>query len=182
MESYSKERQIILAMQAIENNAKLSHRQAAYIYGAPKSTLCSRVHGVTSKPDSRNSRNKLTKFEENAIFQYVLDLDERGFPPRKACVEDMANLLLAKRDGARVGQYWVDRFISRQENLKPRLNRVYDFQRAVCEDPELIGAWFRLFQNMKAKYGIQDPDLYNFNETGFMMGVITAAMVVTRAD
>ena len=47
---------------------------------------------------------------------------------------------------------------------------------------ELIGAWFKLVHNMRAKYGIHDCDLYNFDETGFMMGVICASMVVTRAD
>jgi hypothetical protein len=35
---------------------------------------------------------------------------------------------------------------------------------------------------MMAKYGVVDDDLYNFNETGFMMGVITASMVITRSD
>jgi hypothetical protein len=35
---------------------------------------------------------------------------------------------------------------------------------------------------MQAKYGIQDCDFYNFDETGFMMGVICSSMVVTRAD
>ena len=35
---------------------------------------------------------------------------------------------------------------------------------------------------MMAKYGIQEGDLYNFDETGFMMGVICASMVVTRSD
>jgi hypothetical protein len=35
---------------------------------------------------------------------------------------------------------------------------------------------------MRAKYGIHDCDFYNFDETGFMMGVICASMVVTRAD
>jgi hypothetical protein len=35
---------------------------------------------------------------------------------------------------------------------------------------------------MRAKYGIQDSDFYNFDETGFMMGMIRAGMVVTRSD
>ena len=140
------------------------------------------MKGRTSKDHSRNARQKLTKSEEDAIVQYVLDLDERGFPPRIAGVEDMANLLLEKRDGGRVGKLWTARFVARREELKTRLNRVYDFQRAACEDPELIGAWFKLVDNMKAKYGIADSDFYNFDETGFMMGVICASMVVTRAD
>ena len=32
------------------------------------------------------------------------------------------------------------------------------------------------------KYGIQAEDLYNFNETGFIIGIITAFMVITRSD
>jgi hypothetical protein len=33
-----------------------------------------------------------------------------------------------------------------------------------------------------AKYRIIDDNLYNFDETGFMMGMIAASMVVTRVD
>jgi hypothetical protein len=33
-----------------------------------------------------------------------------------------------------------------------------------------------------AKYRIQEEDLYNFDETGFMMGMITTSMVITHAD
>ena len=61
-------------------------------------------------------------------------------------------------------------------------NHIYDFQIALCEDPELIGIWFWLVENMQVKYGMVDGNFYNFNETGFPMGMITPGMVVTRAD
>src|SRR5271169_6888736 len=35
---------------------------------------------------------------------------------------------------------------------------------------------------MRAKYGVLDCDFYNFDKTGFMMGVICPGMVVTRLD
>ena len=35
---------------------------------------------------------------------------------------------------------------------------------------------------MIAKYDIQEGDLYNFDETDFMMGDICTSMVVTRSD
>ena len=35
---------------------------------------------------------------------------------------------------------------------------------------------------MRAKYGVLDCDFYNFDQTGFMMGIISPAMAVTRAD
>lgn len=43
-------------------------------------------------------------------------------------------------------------------------------------------AWFELVRNLRAKYGIDDIDIYNFDETGFIIGVIIPAMVVTRAE
>jgi hypothetical protein len=43
--------------------------------------------------------------------------------------------------------------------------------------------WFQLLQRTLAKYGIAKEDIWNFDETGFMMGVISATgMVVTRAE
>lgn len=40
-----------------------------------------------------------------------MDLDERLFFCRVAGVEDMANLLLEKCDGERVGRLWAQQFI-----------------------------------------------------------------------
>jgi hypothetical protein len=100
----------------------------------------------------------------------------------------MAELLLAERVQVssaippKLGQRWVYRFIKRHPELRTRYNRKYDYQRAKCEDPEVIRAWFLLVQNTIAKYGIVDEDIYNFDETGFQMGVITTTQVVTSAE
>jgi hypothetical protein len=46
-------------------------------------------------------------------------------------------------------------------------NRAKDRQRILQEDPEIISAWFKLVEEAKAKYGIHDDDVHNFNESGF---------------
>lgn len=81
-----------------------------------------------------------------------------------------------------LGSAWALNYVKRQPELKTRLNRPYDYQRALSKDPERIQAWFNLVWNMRAKYGIEDADVYNFDKTGFMMGVILPSIVVTRAD
>ena len=81
-----------------------------------------------------------------------------------------------------MGKQWAYRFVNRQPKLKTRFTRVYDFQRALCEDTKLIKTWFYLVSDIRTKYGVQDCDFYNFDETGFMIGIIASAMVVTRAD
>jgi hypothetical protein len=52
----------------------------------------------------------------------------------------------------------------------------------MCEDPKLIRRWFTLMHNTIAKYGIINVDIYNFNETRFMIGVLLTAMVVTSLE
>ena len=52
----------------------------------------------------------------------------------------------------------------------------------MCEDPKQIQAWFQLVQNMVTKYGILLEDTYNFDETGFQIGVISTSKVVTRSE
>ena len=182
MSVLSKEGKITLAIEAIRTNKHLSIRQAAKTYEVPATSIRRRMTGIIPKAESRNARYNLTFTEEETVVRYILDLDTRGFPPRIGDVEDMANTLLATRSTTRVGKQWSYRFVQRRPELKTRFSRSYDFQRALCEDPDKLEAWFKLVNNMRAKYGIVDEDFYNFDETGFMMGIICSGMVVTRAD
>lgn len=42
----------------------------------------------------------------------------------------------------------------------------------------MISAWFKLVEETKAKYGVHDNDMHNFNKTGFQIGVIGSIKVV----
>ena len=94
----------------------------------------------------------------------------------------MANNLRAARGEGPVGKNWVDRFKTRTPEIKLQRSRPYDRQRALNEDRRVISPWFELVKNMKAKYGILDEDTYNFDETGFMMGIIKGQMVFTGTE
>ena len=176
------ESQIVLALRAMQNNPKLSARAAGKIYSINHEKLSRRRRGIQPRRDISANSRKLTNLEESVLVQYILDLSTKGFPPRLSVVEDMANRLLATRNQLRVGKHWVSNFIKRRPELRTRFQHKYDYQRAKCEDPEVIRGWFNLVRNTIAKYGIQDADIYNFDETGFMMGVISTGMVVTSSD
>ena len=182
MQAQSKEARIIIAIISIRASRNLSIHAAAKIYNVPYTTLADRMKGRIPKTDYRPVARSLTEIEEDFIVQHILDLDLRGFPPAIEDVREMADYILASRGAPCIGKQWPYRFIKRREELRTRFSRAYDFQRAFCEDPELFSAWFRLVFNMRAKYGILDCDLYNFDETGFMMGMICPSMVVTRSD
>ena len=112
-------------------------------------------------------------------------MDSRGAAPRQPHVREMANILLAERGSTpiqTVGENWVYKFIKRQPELITRFSRRYDYRRAQCEDPKTIRQWFQTVQQTIVQYSIQPTDIYNFDETGFAMGVISSTRVVTRAE
>ncbi|KAJ8110064.1 hypothetical protein OPT61_g6991 [Boeremia exigua] len=109
---------------------------------------------------------KLTTVEEEVIVSYIIELDLRGFAPTYAAV----------------GVHWPRNFVKRTDSLTTRFNRAYDRQRALCEDLVLIRGWFELVEQTKAKYGICDEDVYNFDKAGFIIGKITTQLVVTGSE
>lgn len=182
MESSLIESCTILAIEALKKDTKLSVRSAANIYNIPEATLRHRRVGRPSRRDiSANSRS-LTNLEETVILQRILDLDSRGFQPRQSDIREMADSLRTNRDASRVGPRWAENFVKRHPELKMAFRRQIDYQRAKCEDPDIIRGWFRLVGNVKAKYGIVDEDIYNFDETGFLMGMLSTAKVVTSSE
>ena len=182
MESISYEARVNLAIEAIQKDEKLSLRAIAKLYNVADRTIRRRLAGIPTRRDIPANLRKLTDLEERTIIQYIIELSTRSFPPRLSSVKDMANHLLRVRDAPRVGKLWASRFVNRQPELRTRYSRRYDYQRALCEDPRVINGWFALIQNVKAKYGILNDDTYNFDETGFMMGIIFVGMVVTTSE
>jgi len=176
------EARLLLAIQATQSPQNLSIRRAAQIYEVSRTTLRQRLHGIQPRAGRRDKHRPLTKSEEEELVRHILNLDSRGFPPRIDDVRDMANRLRVTRAASPVGHRWPYRFVQNEPRLKTRRSRAYDIQRALCEDPDLIKKWFELVKNMRAKYGIQDCDFYNFDETGFMMGMICGNMVVTSSE
>ncbi|KFZ25161.1 hypothetical protein V502_00372 [Pseudogymnoascus sp. VKM F-4520 (FW-2644)] len=182
----SDEKNVILALQAMQNNPSLSARAAGKIYSVNHEKLCRRKLGIPSRCDIPANSRKLTDLEESVIVQHILDLAIKGFPLQMSVVEDMANRLLATRNAPLVGSRWASNFVKQRVELRTYATRHAlgrsGLQNLSSGDPEVIHSWFELLRNTIAKYGIYEADIYNFDETGFMMGVISTAMVVTSSD
>ena len=97
----------------------------------------------------------------------------------------MANILLEQRGTTpvpSVGINWVTNFVNRYPTLSSRFSRRYNYERAKCEDPKIIGEWFNLIQKTIIQFRIDPDDIYNFDETGFAMGLTATARVITRSE
>jgi DDE superfamily endonuclease/Tc5 transposase DNA-binding domain/helix-turn-helix, Psq domain len=186
-----------LATQALSFGQITSIRKAAAAFDVPYATLRGRVVGRVSRQQSQITSRKLQPTEEAALIQWIESMDDRGMSPTIGYIRQMADLLLRERGSLvlldasvtavadehnTVGEKWVRRFLDRQPGLKSKYSRKYDYQRALCEDPKVVLAWFQRVQKTIESNGILDCDIYNFDETGFQMGVASTAKVVTRSD
>ena len=88
---------------------------------------------------------------------------------------DLINHRGSKNTPPPIGKQWTYRFIKRHPALKAFLTRKRDLQRAQQEDPHVIEPWFRRIHDTISKYGITSDDTYNFDETGFTLGLITGS-------
>ena len=94
METQTQEARIILAIEAIRSSKKMNRHKAAKLYRVPYSTLTNRINGAPPRSEYRSKNHNLTELEEEVLVWHILDIDERGFAPRLAGVEDMANYIL----------------------------------------------------------------------------------------
>ena len=104
MSQKNDENQLNLAIQALKNDPKLKVYTASKIYKVDHCKLGERLRGVPPQRAILANSRKMTDLEETVLVEHILDLAAKGFPPRLCVVEDMANRVLATRDGGRVGQ------------------------------------------------------------------------------
>jgi hypothetical protein len=180
------EGRIELAINAYNKRQIPSIAEAARLYNIPRSTLGHRINGRTARVDSRANSHKLTEYEEETLVKWILDLDKRGLPPRPAFVSNMANYLLLQRGSQSpplgVGKNWVYNLVKRRDELRTQFSRRYNHERAKCEDIKIIREWFDSLSAKITEYGFLPEDIYNFDETGFAMGLIATTRVITSRD
>jgi predicted HTH domain antitoxin len=181
-----REGRLELAIKAFQNKEIASIREAARLFEIPYATLRHRLNGRPARVNLRANLHKLSSAEENLLVQWILDLAKRGLPPRPAFVENMANHLLNLRNSTstppRVGKNWVTNLIKRRTELQSRYSRRYNHDRAKCEDIRIIKDWFKILENTITEHGILSEDIYNFDETGFAMGLCATTKVITSSE
>ncbi|EED12353.1 conserved hypothetical protein [Talaromyces stipitatus ATCC 10500] len=91
----------------------------------------------------------------------------------------MADYLLSQRGNQQVGENWVYNLVKRRPEIESKFSQKYNYERAKCEDPKIIQEYFDRVREAILEYGILPEDIYNFDETGFAMGLCATAKVIT---
>jgi len=181
----NQEGKVLLALSDLQNDRVKSIRAAAKLYDIPYRTLAARANGRAARVDKRPSGHKLTQLEEDSLSEWILSMDSRGAAPRSSTVQEMVNILLAVYGDSlpdTVGKNWPSSFIQWRNELRICFSKRYNYQCVLNENPKTIKEWFTTVQCIIEENGIQPENIYNFDETGFAIELISAQKMVIQTE
>ena len=141
----TKESLFTAALQDIETGKLKSIRAAAEHYGLKYETLRDRKRGSQMRSESHEDQMLLTIEEEKSIEEWIVKIDDYGWPPRLEYVREMA-LRFIRSHGIQkpiLGGGWITRFLDRHPLLVSRFTNRLDKQRAYAENPEILRDFFK---------------------------------------
>jgi DDE superfamily endonuclease/Tc5 transposase DNA-binding domain len=199
VQQHEKEAERELKVQAVIEGVRLEKyrnvTEAAKALGIPKSTVYHRINGRRSRSHAHEHQQRLTWNQESALISWIKELAANGYPPRHPQVHEMAEEirrydianLIGENDITRVnmfslGQDWVrKRFLPRYPDLRSVTSTAIDSNRVKNASVEVLQSWFDTFEKVVQKYGIEEQNIYNMDESGFSIGTVKATRVITSA-
>ena len=154
-------------------------------YEIPVSCLRRRLQGRQSRQERPGANLKLSEDQELAICQYLDRLDTVGTSARLQMVSGCANAILQySHTGSGpvpvVSTQWTPRFLTRHPEYFIRKQQTIDINRKNAHQPESNRAWVEKYHAVCNKHDIQACDQYNFDETGFRIGIGRDQWIITR--
>ena len=173
------------AIDAINKRDKSSVRAIAREFRVPYGRLRSRLNSNPSKSDVRGLHNRALKpDQEQALLSYFQRLDEMGIPARYSTIQRKAEAVLAQDlpptyPRPNLSQKWAKRWLDRQYDLFKVKQKPLAAAQKNAHDVELLQGHFMRFKELKDKYYIFDEDIWNFDETGFRIGMARSDFILS---
>ena len=120
-------------------------RDTATSHGIFYTKLRNGLSGVPPRAEAHTSQQTLTVQEEKVIVNYILRLDNWGFPPCTSYLNSLANHYIRSHgiSGTVAGKNWGRRFITRHAILEMRFGIRLDKQREFPNNPAIIRDFFK---------------------------------------
>lgn len=152
------DRIINLALQDYRLGRFRSLNSAAKAYNLAPSTLKAIDKRNVNRRDSHAERRLLSPTQEQYLAEWILDQEAIGLAPNHVQMRDMASPVSRLNGGPkRVGKHWLERFLQRHPEIKPKQGRTRACQRVRGITIDVVQNWSdQLFQ---PSYGVGRPSL-----------------------
>jgi hypothetical protein len=140
---------------------------------------------LPSLEQPQGGHNKcLSDAAEQALVQFVLRMQEGVMPPTQEMVRRFANEIRQRLDKSSkpVSDSWLSRFCKRHTDILVKKTKPMEAARIGAHSEKDVLEWFQRYDILLHKYNITSSNLWNFDETGFLIGVLKSSkVVVSRA-
>jgi Tc5 transposase DNA-binding domain len=148
-----------------------SIRQASRATGAPPSTVYHKRAGRQSRSQTTVRGARLTPRQEGILARWITDLQLQYQPVNYTQLAKIAENFARQNDPSRpLGKNWMTRFIQRLQPLGSGRSQPLSKDRIGSAIPSQIDGWFRHFEEVVQRLGVQPQDIWNMDEIGFQMG------------
>lgn len=158
----------------------------AEMFDVPYQRLNHRLHKRNSKSTRMQTNLKLDEVQEEALISYLKRCDKIGVPVRLNQLAISANSILKRSHSdlstppPRVSKMWASRWKQRHPEWHIKRTTPLESARAGAHDVEDIQWWFDKYKAICDEHGIQPPDVWNMDETGFRIGIARDQLVLTQ--
>lgn len=177
------EERISWALEAYKENPDQKIAELGREFEIPYQQLRGRIQGHQPRTSRIPVNKRLTDGEEAAIIEYLNRLDRLGAAATREMLRGAANYLLKQREGSDfkpLGAHWIARFLKRHPDYQVRTQKAMEKDRKQAENRSNISLWYQELSEMIDYYGINREDVWNMDETGFMIGYGRNELIVTK--
>ncbi|KAJ5699795.1 hypothetical protein N7536_002808 [Penicillium majusculum] len=180
------EQQIQLAMDSLSEQSKPNIAKTAREFAVPVHRLRRRWKGGKSLFQRQPNGRKLSSAQEKALCEYIDYFDAVGASINRRQIAIAANSILEEdhhddtEPPPQIGDHWLQRFLKRNPDYYVRRRRALDVERSAALNKSVVQRWFEDYERIVTEHGICHQDIYNFDETGFQIGVGREQFIITR--
>lgn len=178
------ENAISMASEAMDEDPKLTGKEASRRFNAIYSRLMARRRGQTRSNKRGGHNKKLNIPQQQALLDYIDLMFTAGTPINMQEVTRCANHILYWNGcPEKVSKRWAKRWFTRNADIiKTLKSKTIASKRLESHIVDDIQYHFEEFRRCRNKWGICDADIYNFDETGFQIGVVDGEKVIVPKD
>ncbi|KJZ70765.1 hypothetical protein HIM_09849 [Hirsutella minnesotensis 3608] len=164
----------IAAVELFRDNFYPSLAAAATALSVPYGRARSRLQGNHTVEDNGGNRTMLLPEEEDEILCWAYRRVTQGHHLQRRSLQQHANAILkANSREERASRTWAQRFVKRHKHLLHRRKATSrDVKRKAMQDRARIEAFFKGWSEFIRDEGITRDNVWNFDETGFMVGYL----------
>jgi len=182
------EKKIIQALEHARTLANPKYTEIAAQFGVPYRRLLERSKGVPSKCDRPAANRAMNGLQENAMNQYVADIERMGGSVSLFKMKEAANAIHQndklkvspqghEQPVKKLGKHWAERFVKRTGALDVVIQKPLEVKRQKAHNPNKVRDYFDVLH--RAIKDVHPKDIWNMDEIGFQIGMGGKRKIVT---